>query len=270
MKVIWRGRVTNVAFDGEQMRLTLLVKDLDTNLTLNLEVPGADTTLRKGEILDFAFDPDPAHPFISLQRPLNALHHGSAVGDAMWKHKMEDWEYRCAKCLRQFKAEELTRGHLLPKSKQGIKTAGNLVPLCKTCNLEDENALCWYELITPEKHLRPDDETRILLMREARASGEEILRKVAFTFDPRGKQVEIVADITQLRFNIPEAVGVALTSQTGHMLTIEDTTGDLFIALDSPAHVRLPDGKETDVSELIARTDQVAFVHRGQNSEEIA
>lgn len=43
-------------------------------------------------------------------------------------------EYRCQYCTKQFRYSELTMDHVLPKSKGGPKTWGNIVTSCKSCN----------------------------------------------------------------------------------------------------------------------------------------
>ena len=40
----------------------------------------------------------------------------------------------CHYCGREFKPEELTMDHVIPVSKGGKSTKGNIVPSCKECN----------------------------------------------------------------------------------------------------------------------------------------
>jgi 5-methylcytosine-specific restriction protein A len=40
----------------------------------------------------------------------------------------------CHYCAKKFKPEELTMDHVIPVSKGGKSTKGNIVPSCKECN----------------------------------------------------------------------------------------------------------------------------------------
>ena len=42
--------------------------------------------------------------------------------------------YTCAYCLKQLNSEELSIDHILPKSRGGGESWGNLITACKTCN----------------------------------------------------------------------------------------------------------------------------------------
>jgi 5-methylcytosine-specific restriction enzyme A len=42
----------------------------------------------------------------------------------------------CAYCQTVFAADELTMDHIVPLSRGGRSTKGNVVPCCKTCNTE--------------------------------------------------------------------------------------------------------------------------------------
>ena len=51
------------------------------------------------------------------------------------------WKRKCAKgichyCKNTFPAKELTMDHIVPISKGGKSTKGNVVPCCKACNTE--------------------------------------------------------------------------------------------------------------------------------------
>ena len=56
------------------------------------------------------------------------------------------WKRRCAKgrchwCNRPTPAGELTMDHIVPISRGGKSTKGNLVPACKTCNTQKKQLL---------------------------------------------------------------------------------------------------------------------------------
>lgn len=56
------------------------------------------------------------------------------------------WKRRCAKgrchwCNRPTPAGELTMDHIIPISRGGKSTKGNLVPACKTCNTQKKQLL---------------------------------------------------------------------------------------------------------------------------------
>jgi 5-methylcytosine-specific restriction endonuclease McrA len=56
------------------------------------------------------------------------------------------WKRRLAKgichyCGRRFAAKELTMDHIVPVSKGGKTTKGNVVPCCKECNTEKKSKL---------------------------------------------------------------------------------------------------------------------------------
>ena len=44
--------------------------------------------------------------------------------------------YTCVYCLKQLNSEELSIDHMLPKSRGGKETWGNLVTACKACNMK--------------------------------------------------------------------------------------------------------------------------------------
>lgn len=47
----------------------------------------------------------------------------------------------CHYCGDRFSAKELTMDHIVPVSKGGKTTKGNVVPCCKTCNTEKKSKL---------------------------------------------------------------------------------------------------------------------------------
>ncbi|WP_339138303.1 MAG: HNH endonuclease [Candidatus Electrothrix sp. GW3-4] len=49
-----------------------------------------------------------------------------------WQQKTADGI--CHYCQRKFPVKELTMDHIIPLSRGGRSTKGNLVPCCKTCN----------------------------------------------------------------------------------------------------------------------------------------
>jgi len=56
------------------------------------------------------------------------------------------WKRKCAKgichyCGNQFPAKELTMDHIVPISKGGKSTKGNVVPCCKECNTKKKSNL---------------------------------------------------------------------------------------------------------------------------------
>lgn len=56
------------------------------------------------------------------------------------------WKRKCAKgicyyCEKSFPAKELTMDHIVPISKGGKSTKGNVVPCCKTCNTKKKSNL---------------------------------------------------------------------------------------------------------------------------------
>lgn len=53
-------------------------------------------------------------------------------GSQWWKRKRSSGI--CHYCGRRFKPSELTMDHLVPVTRGGRSTQGNLVPACKDCN----------------------------------------------------------------------------------------------------------------------------------------
>jgi 5-methylcytosine-specific restriction endonuclease McrA len=49
-----------------------------------------------------------------------------------WRNKIS--KGRCHYCGNEFKAAELTMDHIVPLSRGGKSTKGNVVPCCKDCN----------------------------------------------------------------------------------------------------------------------------------------
>ncbi|MDL2274681.1 HNH endonuclease [Desulfosarcina sp. OttesenSCG-928-G10] len=60
--------------------------------------------------------------------------------------KTEWWKRRCAKgrcyyCGQETPASELTMDHIIPLSRGGKTTKGNVAPACKTCNTQKKQLL---------------------------------------------------------------------------------------------------------------------------------
>ncbi len=56
------------------------------------------------------------------------------------------WKRQCAKgicyyCGRKFPAKDLTMDHIVPLSRGGKSTKGNVVPCCKACNTNKKTKL---------------------------------------------------------------------------------------------------------------------------------
>ncbi len=56
-----------------------------------------------------------------------------------WKRKLA--KGRCHYCGKTFPAKALTMDHIVPLSRGGKSTKGNLVPSCKTCNTQKKSLL---------------------------------------------------------------------------------------------------------------------------------
>ena len=61
-----------------------------------------------------------------------------------WKNKIALGE--CHYCKEKFASKELTMDHIVPLSRGGKSTKGNVVPCCKNCNSE-KNYLTLVEMI---------------------------------------------------------------------------------------------------------------------------
>jgi len=61
-----------------------------------------------------------------------------------WKNKIALGE--CHYCKEKFASKELTMDHIVPLSRGGKSTKGNVVPCCKNCNSE-KNYLTPVEMI---------------------------------------------------------------------------------------------------------------------------
>lgn len=61
-----------------------------------------------------------------------------------WKNLIAAGE--CYYCKQKFKPDELTLDHIVPLSRGGKSTKGNVVPCCKTCN-NQKNYLTPAEII---------------------------------------------------------------------------------------------------------------------------
>ena len=61
-----------------------------------------------------------------------------------WKECKDYFENKCAYCGREMK--NLTQDHLIPLSKGGNYTKGNIVPCCRSCNSSKNNKdfITWY------------------------------------------------------------------------------------------------------------------------------
>lgn len=56
-----------------------------------------------------------------------------------WQQKIADGI--CHYCQQKFPVNELTMDHIIPLSRGGRSTKGNLVPCCKECNTAKKNDL---------------------------------------------------------------------------------------------------------------------------------
>lgn len=68
-----------------------------------------------------------------------------------WKQKIA--EGRCYYCQQKFPPAELTMDHIVPISRGGQTTKGNVVPVCKDCNNKKKYLLLmeWEEYMEGEK-----------------------------------------------------------------------------------------------------------------------
>lgn len=62
---------------------------------------------------------------------------------AEWHAILEAFGHRCAYCLRHGK---MTQDHVVPVSRGGAHTAGNIVPACLSCNAKKGNRLIFVML----------------------------------------------------------------------------------------------------------------------------
>lgn len=147
-------------------------------------------------------------------------------GKKMWARKLREWENRCAKCGKRFPSSELTQGHLLPRSRGGKRSYGNLVPLCSKCNGKDGNILAAYERtdMTTMERFGPDAEASHLLTGHSVMSGEPIHGQMAYVNIPLNKRVEIIGEIA----------GVTLTNRYGYVHSADLGTDRYRIVLDDP------------------------------------
>jgi len=60
----------------------------------------------------------------------------------------------CHYCRKEFKPEEITMDHILPLSRGGKSTKGNIVPCCKECN-NNKKYLTPVEMILKELEKSP-------------------------------------------------------------------------------------------------------------------
>lgn len=60
--------------------------------------------------------------------------------EAEWCETLEFFDHRCAYCLGH---KKLTMDHVIPISKGGPHTAGNIVPACRSCNSKKLNRPVW-------------------------------------------------------------------------------------------------------------------------------
>ncbi|MCI5131469.1 MAG: HNH endonuclease [Candidatus Electrothrix sp. EH2] len=56
-----------------------------------------------------------------------------------WQQKIADGI--CSYCRRKFPVKELTMDHIIPLSRGGRSSKGNLVPCCKECNTAKKTEL---------------------------------------------------------------------------------------------------------------------------------
>ncbi len=59
-------------------------------------------------------------------------------GTTWWQNLLQ--KGRCHYCGNTFPAEELTMDHVVPLSRGGKSTKGNIVPACKECNTKKKHA----------------------------------------------------------------------------------------------------------------------------------
>ncbi len=81
---------------------------------------------RKKKISPFAYD-------LEAEDLKRERHRARELRESQW------WKRRLAKgschyCRRQFPPRELTMDHIIPVSRGGKSTKGNVVPSCKECN----------------------------------------------------------------------------------------------------------------------------------------
>lgn len=171
-------------------------------------------------------------------------------GKKMWARKLREWENRCAKCGGTFPSSELTQGHLLPRSRGGERSYGNLVPLCSRCNGADGNILATYERadMTTMERLGPDAEASHLLSEHSAMTGEPIHGQMEYLNLPVNKRVEIVAEIP----------GVMLTSPYGYVHSADTGADRYWIILDDP--IVLQNGIYRKVDHVEVRLAALRFV----------
>ncbi|GIW67915.1 MAG: hypothetical protein KatS3mg096_783 [Candidatus Parcubacteria bacterium] len=58
-----------------------------------------------------------------------------------WKEKIKELNYRCQRCGKKMKINEITIDHIVPLSKGGTNLIENLQPLCRSCNCKKNNKL---------------------------------------------------------------------------------------------------------------------------------
>lgn len=68
-----------------------------------------------------------------------------------WKQKIA--EGRCYYCQQKFPPAELTMDHIVPISRGGQTTKGNVVPVCKDCNNKKKYLLLmeWEEYVKGDR-----------------------------------------------------------------------------------------------------------------------
>ncbi len=81
----------------------------------------------------FSFVPDDA----DIQREKRKARELKA--SQWWKRQLA--KGICQYCGRRFPAKELTMDHIVPLSKGGKTTKGNLAVCCKTCNIQKKSNL---------------------------------------------------------------------------------------------------------------------------------
>jgi len=161
----------------------------------------------------------------------------------------ERWGHTCAKCLKTFRPEELTMGHLLPESKGGLWDEGNLVPLCEGCNQRDRDRLASYELfdMTTNERLGSDERGKDRIGEYSQRTSEHIRGQAAYNI-AFNQRVIITDDIPDVMFR----------SRIGRLVESAPEYDDYRIALDDPVFYR--DGVEYNISPVKVHRWQFEYI----------
>ena len=74
-----------------------------------------------------------------FRRYANRTGHGSQFTAADWYRMIRRAGYRCMYCSRKFEPEQLTLDHIVPLSRGGSHSTGNVGPSCAKCNVHKGN-----------------------------------------------------------------------------------------------------------------------------------